>query len=231
MFLKEVDSVPSLVFLIDVDNTLIDNDSVKTDLDKHIRVELGDALTTRFWELYEQARLKSDVVDIPLALKWLREQTPLSELDEQTYLHVHSIFDNYPYFNALYPHTLETLHYLRTLGLTVIVSDGDQFFQAEKIFRSALAETVEGRVLIYTHKQVHLQEIMNQYPADHYAMIDDKPQILADSKAILGKKLTTVFVQQGKYAKEQKPATFNPDLSVINIGDLRNYSTEQFLKS
>lgn len=223
--------MPTLVFLIDVDNTLIDNDNVKTDLDKHIRVELGDALTTRFWELYEQARLKSDVVDIPLALKWLREQTPLSELDEQTYLHVHSIFDNYPYFNALYPHTLETLHYLRTLGLTVIVSDGDQFFQAEKIFRSALAETVEGRVLIYTHKQVHLQEIMKQYPADHYAMIDDKPQILADSKAILGKKLTTVFVQQGKYAKEQKPAAFNPDLSVINIGDLRNYSTEQFLKS
>lgn len=223
--------MPTLVFLIDVDNTLIDNDNVKNDLDEHIKVELGETLTTRFWELYEQARQESGVVDIPLALKWLRERTSLSELDEQTYLHVHSIFDNYPYFNALYPHTLETLHYLRTLGLTVIVSDGDRFFQAEKIFRSALAETVEGRVLIYTHKQDHLQEIMKQYPADHYAMIDDKPQILADSKAILGKKLTTVFVQQGKYAREQKPATFVPDISVRNIGDLRNYRAGQFLKS
>ncbi len=223
--------MPTLVFLIDVDNTLINNDYVKSDLDEHIKVEMGDTLTTHFWQLYEQARQESGVVNIPLALLRLREQTPLSELDEQTYLHIYSLFDNYPFFNALYPHTLETLHYLRTLGLTVIVSDGDMYFQAEKIFRSALAETVDGRVLIYTHKQEHLQEIMQQYLADHYAMIDDKPQILADSKSILGKNLTTIFVQQGKYAKEQKPATFTPDISVKNIGDLRTYSAEQFLKS
>jgi FMN phosphatase YigB (HAD superfamily) len=219
----------TLVFLIDVDNTLIDNDHVKDDLDEHIKVEMGEALTTRFWEIYEQAREESDVVNIPLALKRLREQTSISELDEQTYLHVHSLFDNYPFFNALYPHTLETLHYLRTLGLTVIVSDGDMYFQAEKIFSSAIAETVEGRVLIYTHKQKHLQEIMKLYPADHYAMIDDKPQILADSKLILTNKLTTVFVQQGKYASSQKPANFTPDISVPQIGDLRNYRVEQFL--
>ncbi len=231
MFLKEVEFVPTLVFLIDVDNTLIDNDHVKSDLDAHIKVEMGDVLTTRFWELYEQARQESGVVNIPLALLRLREQTPLSELDEQTYLHVHSLFDNYPFFNALYPHTLETLNYLRTLGLTAIVSDGDMYFQAEKIFRSALAETVEGRVLIYTHKQEHLQEIMKQYPADHYAMIDDKPQILADSKSILGEKLTTIFVQQGKYATDQKPANFTPDISVLHFSDLRQFRTEEFLKS
>ena len=105
--------MPTLVFLIDIDNTLIDNDHVKDDLDEHIKVEMGKALTTRFWEFYEQAREESDVVNIPLALKRLREQTPISELDEQTYLHVHSLFDNYPFFNALYPHTLETLHYSR----------------------------------------------------------------------------------------------------------------------
>jgi FMN phosphatase YigB (HAD superfamily) len=223
--------MPTLVFLIDIDNTLIDNDYVKSDFDAHIRVEMGDALTTRFWELYEQAREESGVVNIPLALLRLREQTSLSELDEQTYLHVHSLFDNYPFFNALYPHTLETLHYLRTLGLTVIVSDGDMYFQAEKIFLSALAETVEGRVLIYTHKQEHLQEIMKQYPADHYAMIDDKPQILTDSKSILGEKLTTIFVQQGKYATDQKPANFAPDISVLHIGDLQKYRAEAFLMS
>ena len=221
--------MPTLVFLIDVDNTLIDNDHVKDVLDEHLKVEMGGTITTRFWEIYEQAREESEVVNIPLALKRLREQTPLSELDEQTYLHVHSLFDNYPFFNALFPHALETLHYLRTLGLTVIVSDGDMHFQAEKIFNSAIAETVEGRVLIYTHKQEHLQEIMKKYPADHYAMIDDKPQILAESKLILGNNLTTVFVQQGKYAVDQKPANFTPDISVQHIGDLRNYSVEQFL--
>jgi FMN phosphatase YigB (HAD superfamily) len=229
MFLKEGEAMPILVFLIDVDNTLVDNDHVKDDLDEHLKVELGEKLTSRFWELYERTREESDVIDIPLALKWLREQTPLSELDEQTYLHAHSLFDNYPFTNALYPHTLETLRYLRTLGLTVIVSDGDLYFQAEKIFNSAIAETVEGRVLLYKHKQEHLQEITKQYPADHYAMIDDKPDILAESKLILGNKLTTIFVQQGKYAAGQIPENFTPDISVPHIGDLRNYSAEQFL--
>ena len=221
--------MPALVFLIDVDNTLIDNDFVKNDLDEHIKVQMGESVTSRFWELYERAREESGVVNIPLALKWLREQTPLSELDEQAYLHVHSLFDNYPFFNALYPHTLETLRYLRTLGLTVIVSDGDSYFQAEKIFNSTIAETVEGRVLLYTHKQEHLYEIMQQYPADQYAMIDDKPQILAESKLILENKLSTIFVQQGKYAAGLKPDNFTPDMIVQHIGDLRRYSAEQFL--
>jgi FMN phosphatase YigB (HAD superfamily) len=221
----------TLVFLIDVDNTLIDNDNVKNDLDTHLRVEIGPALTDFFWELYEQAREESGVVNIPLALAWLREKNPLSVLDQQTYLHIHSLFDNYPFFKALYPHTLETLQYLRTLGLTVIVSDGDMFFQAEKIYHSNLAEAVEGRVLIYTHKQQHLQEIMQLYPADHYAMIDDKPQILADAKSIMGDRLTTVFVQQGKYAAGPKPADFTPDISVLHIADLMQVSAEQFASS
>ncbi len=221
--------MPTLVFLIDVDNTLIDFDHVKDDLDEHIKVQMGETVTTRFWELYERTREESGEINIPLALQWLREQTPLSELDEQTYLHVHSLFDNYPFFNVLYPHTLETLHYLRTLGLTVILTDGDCYFQAEKIFNSAIAETVDGHVLIYTHKQEHFNEIMLQYPADQYAMIDDKPQILAESKLILGNKLTTVFVQQGKYAAVPKPENFDPDISVQHFGDLRSYSAEQFL--
>jgi len=222
--------VPTLVFLIDVDNTLIANDDVKSDLDAHIKVELGPTLAARFWEIYEQVRAETGVVNIPLALARLREQTTPAELDEQTYLHVHSIFDHYPFFHALYPYTLETLQYLRTLGLTVIVSDGDMFFQAEKIFESDLAEAVEGRVVIYTHKQQHLDEVLRQYPADHYVMIDDKPQILADSKPMLGDRLTTVLVKQGKYAAGPMPANFTPDISVSHIADLRNFSAEQFLR-
>ncbi len=228
--MKERGHMPTLVFLIDVDNTLIDNDAVKKDLDEHITVELGPALAARFWEIYEQARKERETVDIPLALSRLRTQTSLADMDEQTYLHVHSIFDNYPFFERLYPGTLETLHYLRTLGLTVIVSDGDRFFQAEKIFASNLAEAVEGRVLIYIHKQQHLDEIVRQYPADHYVMIDDKPEILADTKELWGKRVTTAFVQQGKYAAEQKPPNFAPDISVLHIADLRNYSATQFLQ-
>jgi FMN phosphatase YigB (HAD superfamily) len=221
--------MPTLVFWIDVDNTLLANDDVKADLTEHIQVELGPRLAQRFWDLYEQARHETGVVDIPLALTRLREQTPLSEMDEQTYRHVHSLFDNYPFFRKLYPDALETLRHLNTLGTTVIVSDGDQYFQAEKIFNSELAETVQGRVLLYIHKQKHLDEIMKAYPGDHYVIIDDKPEILADVKAALSNLVTAVFVMQGKYALGDKPDNFAPDLSVLHIGDLRNYSTEQFL--
>ncbi len=221
--------MPTLVFLIDVDNTLIDNDSVKKDLDAHLQVDLGPTLAARFWDLYEQVRQEEGVVDIPTALRRLREQTSLAELDEQTFLHIVSIFDNYPFYQALYPHTIETLQHLCTIGLTVIVSDGDRVFQAEKIINSHLAEIVEGRVLLYDHKQQHLEDIMKQYPADHYVMIDDKPQILADSKAIMGDRLTTVFVKQGKYAAGEQPANFRPDITVLHIGDLRTYTAEQFL--
>ena len=223
--------MPTLVFLLDVDNTLIANDDVKDDINEHLKVQMGEQLTTRFWEIYEQARIESEVVNIPLALQRLRTETPLNVLDEETYRHVHSIFDNYPFYDKLYPSALETLHYLRTLGLTVIVSDGDMFYQAEKIFRSNLAETVEGRVLIYKHKQQHLEEIKRLYPADRYVIIDDKPQILADCRLIMGDKLTTVFVKQGKYAVNQHPDGFTPEISVLHIGDLRSYSATQFLKA
>lgn len=222
--------MPTIVFLIDVDNTLIDNDGIKDEIDKGLKAELGEALTARYWDLYEKARHEEGFVDIPLALKWLREQTPLSEMDEQTYLRVHSLIDNYPFYEALYPHTLETLRYLETIGLPVIVSDGDLYYQVKKIVRSGLAEAVEGRVLIYTHKQEHLQEILQRYPADRHVMIDDRPDILTESKAILGDILTTVFVEQGKYAAGEKPPNFAPDIHVLHIGDLRNYSKEQFLK-
>lgn len=220
----------TLAFLLDVDNTLLNNDGVKEDFDRLIQVELGPALTKRFWGIYEQVREEKGVIDIPLSLKRLREQTSLQELDVLTYEHVHSIFDNYPFANALYPHTLETLHHLSQLGTTVIASDGDPVFQAEKIVNSQLATAVEGRVLLFIHKQEHLDDIMKHYPADHYVMIDDKPQILVDAKEVMGDRLTTVFVHQGKYA-EQQPAHFAPDIAVEHIGDLQHYTAEQFLRT
>ncbi|HTK06738.1 MAG TPA: hypothetical protein VL485_06200 [Ktedonobacteraceae bacterium] len=220
----------TLVFWLDVDNTLINNDEVKNTLDEHIKVWLGSDMATRFWEIYEEVREEGSVVDIPLTLKRFREETPLEKVDENTFAHVESIFENFPFFQARYPHALETLQHLRTFGLTVIVSDGDHYFQAEKIVNSSLATAVEGRVLIYIHKQEHLDEIQQRWPADHYVMIDDKPSILADTKQILQERVTTVFVKQGKYAQQALPAHFVPDISVEHIGDLRSYRAEQFLR-
>jgi FMN phosphatase YigB (HAD superfamily) len=228
--LREKTFMPTLIFWIDVDNTLLDNDYAKADLDQHIQVELGPKLAARFWDIYEEVRQERSVVDIPHALERLREQTPLTEMDEEVYRHVWSIFNNYPFFKILYPHTLETLSYLRTLGLTVIVSDGDMLFQAEKIVNSNLAEAVEGRVLLYVHKQEHLDATMKAYPGDHYILIDDKPDILDDTKRLMGERVTTVFVIQGKYATGVKPDNFAPDLTVLHFGDLRNYMAEQFLQ-
>ncbi len=221
--------MPTLVFWIDVDNTLLNNDEVKEKLDQTLRGEVGDALAERFWTIYEQVRIEQSVVDIPLSLTRLRERTSLTEMDEATYRHVHSIFDNFPFYTELYPYALETLHYLRTIGLPVIVSDGDLQFQAEKIFNSGIAEAVEGRILLYVHKQQHLDELQQRYPADHYVCIDDKPDILTDVKTLLHEKITTVFVKQGKYAAGNKPDYFAPDISIDHIGDLRSLSQSGFL--
>lgn len=218
-----------LVFWIDVDNTLLNNDQVKENLDIAMRTEMGDKITDHFWDIYEQVRHEKDVVDIPLSLMRLRAQTSQEELDDFTFEHVFSIVENYPFVQALYPNALETLAYLRTLGIPVIVSDGDLYFQAEKVINSAIAEAVEGRVLLYTHKQEHLAEIMHLYPGEHYVMIDDKPSILIDIKQSLGEKGTTVFVKQGKYAQEKFPEHFTPDRSVEHIGDLLQFKREDFL--
>jgi len=222
--------MPKLVFWLDVDNTLVANDDVKDDLDMHLQVEVGPQLAERFWALYEEVRKEESLVDIPLALDRFREQTSIAEMDDLTYQHVRSIFNNYPFPKALYPYALETVQHLNTLGTTVIVSDGDPIFQSEKILSSNLAEAVEGRVLLYIHKQEHIQETMKAYPGDHYVAVDDKPDILLDTKNLLGDRVTIVFVRQGKYAK-QLPEHFSADITVDHIGDLRTYSAGQFLET
>jgi phosphoglycolate phosphatase-like HAD superfamily hydrolase len=222
--------MPKLVFWLDVDNTLVANDDVKNDLDQHLQVEVGPQLAERFWALYEEVRKEESLVDIPLALERFRAQTSTAEMDDLTYQHVRSIFNNYPFSKALYPYALETVRHLNTLGTTVIVSDGDPIFQSEKIISSNLAEAVGGRVLLYIHKQEHLQETIKAYPGDHYVAVDDKPDILLDTKNLLGDRATIVFVRQGKYAK-QLPEHFSADITVDHIGDLRTYTAKQFLEA
>ncbi|TMC23463.1 MAG: HAD family hydrolase [Chloroflexi bacterium] len=219
----------SLAFLLDVDNTLLDNDAIKHDWNEQLHATLGTTLTTRFWQIYEQVRQERAVVDIPQALSRLREQTPKSELDEQTYQYVRSLFFEYPFSNRLYPGAIETLEHLRTMGLTVIVSDGDPLFQSEKIIKSHLAQAVEGRVLLFTHKQEHFDDIVRAYTASHYVMVDDHPQILHESKQIMGNWLTTVFVKQGHYATDELPHGFMPDLTVLRIADLSHYHKQELL--
>ncbi|GCE16328.1 HAD family hydrolase [Dictyobacter kobayashii] len=220
--------MPALVFWIDVDNTLLDNDGIKEKQNQFLQTDLGPALTERYWELYEEVRKERGVVDIPLALQYFRERTSQEELSDYTFQHVASMFENFPFQKALFPHVLETMEYLNSIGTVVIVSDGDLNYQAEKIFSSALADAVSGRVLLFVHKQEHIEDIQQRYPADHWVIIDDKPKILFDVKQSMGDKMTTVFVKQGKYAKEPFPEAYVPDITVEHIADVRNVPAEQF---
>jgi FMN phosphatase YigB (HAD superfamily) len=221
--------MPTLAFWVDVDNTLLDNDLVKKTEDQFLQTEVGPELAQRYWDYYESVRKERGLVDIPLTLTRFRENTSLDEMSQKTYLSIYKLIMQYPFQQSLYPQARETLQRLGTLGTTAIVSDGDLIYQTGKIVSSGLADEVDGRVLLYTHKQEHLEEIAQSWPADHNVMIDDKPDILVDLKQMLGDKITTVFVRQGKYAHAGFPEGLSPDIIVDHVGDLLLMTADQFL--
>jgi len=220
--------IPSLTFLIDVDNTLLDNDRVKASQAEYLRGLLGEAPASRFWELYEQVRHEEDVVNYPLTLARFTHAFA-DQFSKETFFQLASYFLAFSFRDYLYADALETLAYLNTLGTTAITSDGDASFQGLKIARSGISAAVQGRVALYLHKEAHLDEIMALFPAEHYVVIDDKPRLLTALKREMQELLTTVLVRQGKYAR-QAPAAgeLPPDLAVAAISDVRQLRTEQF---
>ena len=221
--------IPSLAFLIDVDNTLLDNDTAKADEAAHLGDLLGEAAASRFWDIYEEVRKQEGVVDYPLTLARF-EQEVAGQFSRETLFHLSSYFLTFPFQTYVYPGALDTLAYLNTLGTTAITSDGDATFQGLKIVRSGISSAVDGRVALYLHKEHHLAEIEAMFPADHYVMIEDKHTLLSAVKAQMGQHLTTVLVRQGKYAHvAPAPGALPPDLSVASIADVQQLRREQFL--
>ena len=208
-----------IVFLLDCDNTLLDNDRVQNDLSDHLAREFGPQSRDRYWAILEELRSELGYTDYLGALQRYR----LEDLCDTRLLTMSSFLVDYPFASRLYPHALDVVRHLRSMGLTVILSDGDVVFQPRKIERSGLWEAVEGRVLIYIHKEEMLDAVAAAYPAQHYVMIDDKLRILAMMKAIWGDRLTTVFPRQGHYATDASILAAYPaaDLAVERIGDLR----------
>jgi hypothetical protein len=214
-----------LSFLLDVDNTLLENDALKEFLAAQLRQALGAEGAALFWTLYEDVRHERDVVDLPLTAQRYAAETGRADQAED----IDQILDRLPFARFLYPHALDTLRHLATLGPVSILSDGDQVFQRRKIERSGLAAAVAGRVRIYIHKEDHLNEIVPRQPGEQTVLIDDKARILDDVKRILGTRVTVVHVLQGHYAREPLPAGFHADLTVQAIGDLRTVPAERFL--
>ena len=209
------------VFLVDVDNTLLDNDHIQADLRRHLEREFGAACRDRYWAILEQLFSELGYRDYLGALQRYRVEHPL----DINLLSMSSYLVDYPFANRLYPGALDVLERFRGWGPTVILSDGDVVFQPRKVERSGIAEAVGGHVLIYIHKEEELDDVERRYPARHYVLVDDKPRILAAVKAVWGDRVTTVLPRQGQYARDAAVVASLPaaDLTVERVGDLLTY--------
>ena len=210
------------VFLLDVDNTLLDNDRVIADLRAHIEHEFGATMASRYWRHFEALRNELGYADyLGAPQRWRVDAEPLPG-DETRLLRMSGFLIDYPFAERLYTDALAVVRRLGEFGPTVILTDGDVVFQPRKVQRSGLWDAVAGRVLIYVHKERMLEAMQRHYPARHYVMVDDKLRILAAMKGVMQARLTTVFPRQGHYALDPAATVAYPaaDIAIERIGDL-----------
>jgi FMN phosphatase YigB (HAD superfamily) len=214
-----------VVFLFDVDNTLLDNDRIQRDLSEHLEANYGQEARDRFWALFEDQRAALGYADYLGALQRYR----LEDLHNPQVLRIANWLADYPFADRLYPRALEVVHHVSAWGPTVILSDGDAAFQPRKVERSGLWHAFADNVLIYVHKEEVLDDVERLYPARRYVMIDDKVRILAALKHIWGDRVTTVFPRQGHYAFDEAEIHKHrpPDISIDAIGDLLGFRRDQ----
>jgi FMN phosphatase YigB (HAD superfamily) len=210
------------VFLLDVDNTLLDNDRIIVDLRRHLEHEFGAASAERYWAIFEQLRAELGYVDYLGALQRYRDTIEHDGSHDHRLLQMSNFLLDYPFADRLYPRALDVVAHLSTLGTTVILSDGDVVFQPRKVWRSGLWRAVRGRVLIYAHKEQQLDQVQRLYPAERYVLVDDKLRLLTAAKHVLRERLVTVFPRQGHYALDAVDNARYPaaDCAVDSIADL-----------
>jgi len=217
---KKTKSKSRIVFLFDVDNTLLDNDRVTADLRNYLEREVGNKRAKTYWDIFEELRTDLGYADYLGALQRYR-----SEYRHDVHLLMVSRYlINYPFANRLYPGSLDAINHVKAHGPVALLSDGDVVFQPRKVERSGLFEAVEGKVLIYVHKEDELRDVERRLPCKHYVLIDDKLRILSAVKRIWGDKVTTVFVRQGHYALDPEIIAKYPaaDRTIERIGDVMN---------
>ncbi|GAB1722841.1 MAG: HAD family hydrolase [Nitrospira sp. CR1.1] len=212
---------PTVVALFDVDNTLVDNDRITTDLTQHLDEEIGARGERQYWAIFEELRETLGYVDYLGALQRYRQEYPR----DPHLLTLSRFLLNYPFAERVFPQAHDVIRQMSQWAQAVILSDGDVVFQPRKIDRSGLFEAVEGHVLVYIHKERELDDVEQRYPADHYVLIDDKLRILTAVKAYWGRRVTTVFPRQGHYANDPEVIRTFPaaDLSIDRIGDLLTF--------
>ena len=221
-----------VVFLLDVDNTLLDGDRIVSDLHDHLTSAFGVDCAQRYWAIFDEMREALGYVDYLGALQRYRIEIEQGSTDEQRLLMMSSFLIDYPFPERLYPRALEVISHLSCSGPTVLLTDGDVVFQPRKLQRSGLWEAVDGRALIYVHKEHMLDAVQRHYPAHHYVMVEDKLRILAAMKAIWKERLTTVFVRQGHYALDPAVVAAQPiaDFTIECIGELADLDLSRLIK-
>jgi FMN phosphatase YigB (HAD superfamily) len=209
------------VFLIDVDNTLLDNDRVEQDLRAHLTEAVGAGQQQRYWVIFESLRAATGYADYLGALQRYRAEHPR----DQQLLEVSTYLVNYPFADRLHPGALRGLRHCQERAPVVLLTDGDVVLQPRKVERSGLRDAVAGHVLIYIHKEEMLDDVEARYPARHYVMVDDKLRILTAMRRAWSERVTTVFVRQGRYALDPRVvATYPPaDVTLDRIGELADY--------
>lgn len=215
-----------LVFLFDVDNTLLDNDQVQSDLGEHLERTYGREARDRYWALFEEQRSRLGYADYLGALQRYRLET----LHNPKVLRIANWLADYPFRERLYPQALEAVHHAQQWGTAVILSDGDAAFQPRKVEVSGLWHAFQDNVLIYVHKEQALDDVERLYPARHYVMIDDKLRILDAVKREWGERITTVFPRQGHYALEPgvEQRYLRADMTLESIGEFLRLRAEDF---
>ncbi len=210
-----------VVFLFDVDNTLLNNDAVQADLRDHLARHYSIRARDRYWEVFEQRRAELGYADYLGALERYRQE----ELHDPSVLRIANWIVDYPFANRIYPGALDAVRHVRQWGTPVILSDGDAVFQPRKVERSSLWQEFNDRVLIYIHKEQELDDVERWYPAKHYVMVDDKLRILDAVKQIWGDRVTTVFPRQGHYALDPNEIAAHPpaDITIERISDLMQH--------
>ena len=207
-----------VVFLFDVDNTLLDNDRVTRDLRDHLAAEYGEEVRDRYFAIFEDVRAETGYADYLGALQRYR----LEDMRDPRVLKISSWLLDYPFAERLYPGALEVVAHVARRGPAVVLSDVDAVFQPLKVERSGLWDAFAGNVLIYVHKERELENVERLFPARHYVMVDDKVRILTAIKQVWGSRVTTVFVRQGHYALDAGTVASyaTPDVALERIDGL-----------
>ena len=217
-----------IIFLVDVDDTLLNGDCIQTDFKQHMEREFGIQCRDRYWVIQEELFNELGYRDYLEALQRFRLEYPY----EPHLVTAANFFVDYPFANRLYPGALNVLEHFRKWSKTVILTDGDMVLQPRKIQQSGIFEMVEGNVLVYVHKEEALEDIKRRYPAEHYVLVDDKLRILTAFKKAWANHVTTVFPKQGEFALDPQVLSSYPaaDIAVDQISDLLSYSLSDLLR-